>query len=508
MARAAARASRIVHMIVAGGVTGRRIALLESAKGLAVGAAAIATVTAVIALLEQYLPALGLTSLYLLAVLPVAIGWGFWHAGLVAVVSFLSFAYFFASPVHSFQFADLGTATALSISIATAYLVSELARRARVREREATLRAREAREAQGELGRIADEQGALRRVATLVAQGVPSERVFEAVTEAAGRLLGVERAAMGRYESGGMLTEVTLWSASGRPSARDEADSDSDAGEPGPEYALTRGLRSSVSAPISVEGRRWGVMIAGSTTEHALAVDAEARLAEFTQLIATAIANAEARAEVKASRARIVTAGDEARRRIERDLHDGAQQRLVSLALQVRAAQSAVPPDRAQLAGELGSIAAGLNGALDELRELSRGIHPAILAEGGLEPALRALARRSTLPVELHVRTHGRLPEHVEVGAYYVVSEALANAVKHARGSSVTVDVDADGDALRVRVRDDGIGGADLTRGTGLIGLKDRVEALGGRIALTSPPSAGTSLSVELPLVAGAAPAE
>jgi signal transduction histidine kinase len=206
------------------------------------------------------------------------------------------------------------------------------------------------------------------------------------------------------------------------------------------------------------------------------------------------------RDELRASRARIVATADETRRRIERDLHDGAQQHLVSLALQLRAAQAAVPPELTELDAELDGVAAGLSDVQEELREFARGIHPAILAEGGLGPALRALARRSKLPVQVDVRTARRLPEPLEVGAYYVVSEALANVAKHARASAVDVDVDAHGGRLNVRVRDDGVGGAELGRGSGLIGLKDRVEALGGQIVVDSPPGAGTTLSAELPI--------
>jgi signal transduction histidine kinase len=230
--------------------------------------------------------------------------------------------------------------------------------------------------------------------------------------------------------------------------------------------------------------------------------DAEQRLADFTELVGTAIANAEAHAELMASRARIVATADETRRRIERDLHDGAQQRLVSLALQLRSAQAAVPPELAELGAELDRVAAGLVGALEELREIAHGIHPAILAEYGLRSALRVLARRSPIPVDLQVRAEGRLPERVEVGAYYVVAEALTNAAKYAHASAITVAVEATGEVLRVAVRDDGAGGADFTSGTGLVGLKDRVEALGGRISLDSPRGAGTTLQVELPLTA------
>jgi signal transduction histidine kinase len=263
-------------------------------------------------------------------------------------------------------------------------------------------------------------------------------------------------------------------------------------------------LRTAMGVPIGVEGRPWGAMVVAFTHDELLPADTEARLAGFTELVATAIANAEAQAEVTVSRARIVAAGDQARQRIERDLHDGAQQRLVSLALQLREARAKVPPE---LGTDLGRIEAGLTDALDELREMARGIHPAILANGGLRPALRTLARRSPIPVDLEVRAEGRLPEQVEVSAYYVVAEALTNAVKHARASAVSVEAEVAGQALRVAVRDDGTGGADFAGGTGLTGLKDRVEALGGRMLLDSPRGAGTSLRVELPLTAGPPPA-
>ncbi|HEX5296805.1 MAG TPA: AAA family ATPase [Streptosporangiaceae bacterium] len=213
--------------------------------------------------------------------------------------------------------------------------------------------------------------------------------------------------------------------------------------------------------------------------------------------LAVSLDNAQLYAELTASRARIVTVADQARRRIERDLHDGAQQRLVSLALQLRAVQATMPPE---VGAQLDQVADGLTGALEELREIARGIHPSVLADGGLRPALKTLARRSPVPVDLDIRAQQRLPEQVEVSAYYVVAEALTNAAKHARASSVTVTAEADAVVLRVAVRDDGAGGADFTRGTGLVGLKDRVEAIGGRLFLDSPPGAGTSLRAEFPL--------
>jgi signal transduction histidine kinase len=220
--------------------------------------------------------------------------------------------------------------------------------------------------------------------------------------------------------------------------------------------------------------------------------------------LAVSLDNAQLYAELTTSRARIVATADHTRQRIERDLHDGAQQRLVALALRLRGAQAAVPRELGALAAQLGDAAAEATAALDELRETARGIHPSVLAKGGLGAALRALARRSPIPVDLDVPAEGRLPEPVEISAYYVVAEALTNATKHARASAVTVTVEADAvdKVLRVAVRDDGAGGADLAGGTGLVGLKDRVEALGGRISLDSPLGAGTTLRVDLPLTA------
>jgi signal transduction histidine kinase len=377
-------------------------------------------------------------------------------------------------------------------------------------------------ESRARLARLADEQAALRRVATLVARGMPQEQVFAAVIEEVGQLLPVDLASMGRYETDGALTFVAAWGGAreqfpagsrttlggknlgtivfetGRPT-RIDGYSDSSTGPLGV-AARRAGLRSAVATPIMVEGHLWGMISAGSTGDQPLPSDTELRLADFTDLLATAIANAENRAEIAASRARIVAAADDTRRRIERDLHDGAQQRLVSLGLELRAAQVEVPPALDGLAGELARVAEGLASVQHELREFARGIHPAILAEGGLGPALRTLARRSAVPVELDMRSETRPAEGVEVAAYYIVSEALTNAAKHARASVVRVDVEADDRHMRVCIRDDGAGGADPARGSGLVGLKDRVEALGGTIAIRSPPGAGTSLDVELPL--------
>jgi signal transduction histidine kinase len=259
------------------------------------------------------------------------------------------------------------------------------------------------------------------------------------------------------------------------------------------------GVRSGAGTPINVEGRLWGVMLAASMSDQPIPVGTEARLREFTALTATAVANAEARAELTASRARIVTTGDEARRHIERNLHDGVQQRLVSLALELRVIESLTDAGHDDLAPRLSHISDGLVGALDDLRDISHGIHPAILSEGGLRPALSALARRSAVPAEVDIHGLDRLPEPIEVGLYFVASEALTNVAKHADASVVHLDLDADDGLATMCVRDDGRGGADPGRGSGLVGISDRVHALGGTIEISSPSGAGTSLVVRLP---------
>ena len=220
--------------------------------------------------------------------------------------------------------------------------------------------------------------------------------------------------------------------------------------------------------------------------------------------MATAISNAESRSELAASRARVIAAADDARRRIERDLHDGAQQRLVTLAVALRRVEGKAP---AELRPEIDRVVEGLAGAVEELREMSRGIHPAVLTEGGLSPALKALGRRSPVRVKLDIQTEHRLPDQVEVAAYYIVSEALTNASKHAGATRVWVTLRVENETLRLSIRDDGAGGADPARGSGLIGLADRVGALQGRIEIESPPGGGTRIDVGLHLPAGGTPA-
>jgi signal transduction histidine kinase len=657
----------------------------HAAKGFALGLAEVAVLTVVVVGLKAVVPVEALASLYVLAVLPIAIGWGFAWALTVAVLSTLMFDLFVTPPLFALTITDADTVAQLVISVLTAYVVSGLAARAERRRREAESLA-------AEVHRIAVEQAALRRVATLVAQGRAPEEVFAAVTAEVRKLVAVEVTVMGRYDPDGVLTTVgwsttgpdpsppprtplggrnvtTLVFETGRPARIDDfstasgaaADavramgvratvgvpitveggvwgvmlvcstrreplpSDTEArlsgftelvgtavanaqarmelrgfaeeqaalqrvatlvarggpaqevftavttevgamldcdftlmnrydpdrmvtvvgvwaraggappvrvgertpfdgrnvstqvletGRParidhygpgagaGPAPFVAAGIRSVAGAPITVEGRLWGVMMVLSRTER-LPAGSESRLAGFTELVATAVANAEARRELTASRARIVAAADNTRRRIERDLHDGAQQRLISLALQLRAVQAAVPADARALAARLAWLTDELTAVVDELREFARGIHPAILAQGGLCTALRVLARRSSTPVDLAVRIDGRLPEPVEEATYYLVSEALTNAAKHAGASAVYIEVDADATTdghgvLRVCIRDDGRGGADPTRGSGLVGLKDRVEALGGRFAVQSPVGGGTRLEATL----------
>jgi signal transduction histidine kinase len=376
----------------------------------------------------------------------------------------------------------------------------------------------ESREA---LARLAEEQAMLRRMATLVAQGVRPDEVFSAVSEEVGRMFGSDTAAVVRFEHDPPALVVvgarqsipaspigTRWELddglastevyrTGRSARVDAMDWSSLSG-PVAESARRLGVVSSVACPIIVEGRLWGTLSVSAKAP--MPLDAEERLEKFSQLVATAIANADSRSELAASRRRIVAASDEARRRIERDLHDGTQQRLVSLGLAVRAAEADVPPDRGDLQGELSRIATGLDDAVAELQELSRGIHPAILSRGGLGPALRTLARRSPVPVELDITADTRLPEPIEVAAYYVASEALANATKHAQASRVDVSLATRNRSLLLSIRDNGVGGADPARGSGLVGLTDRVEALGGSIRVRSRPGDGTHITAELPL--------
>ncbi|MFF6784289.1 PAS domain S-box protein [Streptomyces sp. NPDC012510] len=347
------------------------------------------------------------------------------------------------------------------------------------------------------------EQAALRRVATEVARGVPPAQVFTTVAEEVGALLDTAAAVL-RYEPDRGVT--VLGAAHARADATAEAARmirREGARRTIDQVARTRSAArsgTSVGAPIVVDGRLWGVVVAASLLDP-LPDGTESRLADFTELIATAIANADSRAQLTASRARVVAAGDASRRRIERDLHDGVQQRLVSLQLELRMTETLVEDRSSELARQLDHLGKGLDSVFQDLLRVARGIHPAVLSRGGLGPALRALARRAAVPVELDLGLAGaRFPEQVEVAAYYVTSECLTNAVKHARASVVTVAAEERSGVLELVIADDGVGGAEPDKGSGLIGLIDRVEAIGGRLTVTSPPGAGTTLTVRLPV--------
>ncbi len=369
---------------------------------------------------------------------------------------------------------------------------------------------------------LLDEQAALRRVATLVATAGEPARVFPIVTEEVGRLLGAQTANMVRYRHDGTADVVGQWNEPGVPSmplgARLELDGETLApkicrsGRPErvddytglagglAERLQQLGIASGVGAPIVFDGALWGGVLVSSTRTHAFAARAEHRIAAFTELVAQALANAEAREQLAASRARVVAAGDAERQRLERNLHDGAQQRLVTLAIGLRIADRLIDKDPEGARAAIARVSEELSESLAELRELARGLHPAVLSDHGLEPAIHSLMQRAPLPVELTYDVAERPAEAVEVAAYYVIAESLTNVAKYARASHATVEVRALGDRLLVAVSDDGIGGADHTTGSGLLGLQDRVAALGGRLHIESVRGEGTSVRADVPV--------
>ena len=382
-------------------------------------------------------------------------------------------------------------------------------------------------DARGDLRRMADEQGALRRVATLVARGASPDEVLARVAQEVAEVLGVPGVTIDRYVEDGAAVVVVAahnaemypvgsrWPLDGPSMARTiwergEAAQAARVGAYAPldssiaAAMVSAGDRPTIGVPIIVDGRLWGMMGASAIRADPLAGDIEPQLRDFTELVSTAISNATARAELDASRARVVAAGDEARRRIERNLHDGIQQRLIALGLDLQAVRADVPADLAETHAGLERIGRELDSTLGELRELSRGLHPTLLARSGLAPSLRALARRCPIPVALGVELDERPPGAVEVTVYYVVAEALTNAARHAGATRVAARVHRDGSVLRATIEDDGVGGADTAGGSGLIGLVDRVEALGGRLELVSPPGGGTTIAVALPLASPA----
>ena len=482
--------------------------------GLVAAAGVIGVETVVVVVLKHFAPTMAFGTVYLLGVLLVGMAWGFGLAAITALVSAVAFDVCRSWP-DGFGVTQLQNWVVVAVFFVVALLANSLAGLARASAIEADRRRHEADLA-------ARQQAALRRVATLVARGVPPSEVFSAVVAELASCLDVQNAALLRYEpddtalllaaadepglekmtvgerfslDGDSVAAMVLRSGgAARMDSHDNAD--------GAAAARIRelGLRSAVGAPIVVDSRVWGAAVAGSSRSDAFPPSAEQRVSDFADLITIAIANANTRTELRASRARIVAAADETRRRIERDLHDGAQQRLVSLGLKLRLAEESVSPEQSTLRAQISDVVTGLVGVSDELREIARGIHPAILSRGGLGPTLKTLARRCAVPVELDVAVPRRLPDYVEVAGYYLVAEALTNVAKHAQASLVRLAVKAEDDKLYLSIRDDGVGGADARKGSGLIGLADRVEALGGQIAIASRLGDGTSLVVNIPL--------
>ncbi|MCU1695229.1 MAG: histidine kinase [Mycobacterium sp.] len=476
--------------------------------GIVVAVAFIAGETVLVLLLKKIAPENAFGAIFLLGVLVVSAGWSFGLAISTSVVSALVYLYFHLEGGDSL-------APALFVFLPLALLANVLAGQARLRAAESEQRRREA-------DALATQQAALRRVATLVARGADPTDVYPvAVTELA-RGLDVEHVTLLEFESD---EHCTVLAAHDSPERKEfqagerlplDGDSvairirrtgvaariDDHAAVEGTIASRIRelGLRSGVGAPVTVGTTVRGALIIGSVRAEPMPNGTEARICDFADLVGTAISNAETRAELKASRARVVAAADQARREIERNLHDGAQQRIVSLGLGLRALEASIPEEQHTVRRQLDNLVKGMADLYTELQELSRGIHPAILSKGGLGPAIKTLARRSVVPVRLDVDVDRRLPESTEAAAYYVIAEALTNTAKHAEASEVTVRAGFDGDDLKLEVADDGIGGAAPGGGTGLIGLKDRVEAVSGSLDVTSPASGGTLVVARIPV--------
>jgi signal transduction histidine kinase len=395
-------------------------------------------------------------------------------------------------------------------------------------------------ETREQLSRLAEQQGALRRVATLVAARSTTAELWTAVVEEVAAVVGVPAAWLLRYGPGRSMTVLavlndpalavgTRWPLDGTSvtgavfdtalSARIDDYSNLDGALA--ERTRESGFLSSLGVPIIVDGTVWGAICVGTREVDPLPADTESRLADFTDLVATAISNAEARSELIASRARLVAAGDEARKRIERSLHHGTQQRLLAIGLDVQRIKASVPAEESDVRSGLERIGRDLELVLEGVRELSRGLHPPMLARRGLRTTLVALAGRSPIPVDLDIELDERPPEQIERVVYYAVSEALTNAIKHSNASAISVKIATDhpggrfatgpdtsrgGLNLHVTVADDGDGGAAPARGLGLAEIVDRVDALGGRLSIDSPPGRGTRIAIALPLTAHAEP--
>jgi signal transduction histidine kinase len=377
-------------------------------------------------------------------------------------------------------------------------------------------------ESRAEAERLAEEQAALRRVATLVAEGAPRTAVFDAVAAEVEGLLGADRVSLSRYEPGpeiavlahrgsgaelvpagsrlpldGNSVQDVVWRTK-RPARMDNFD---EAHGPIADVQRTMGIRGNVAVPVVVDGRVWGVIGASWVGEESPPVDTEERMAQFAGLLATAIANADSRGQLEASRARLVTEADEARRRLVRDLHDGAQQRFVHTIVTLKIAQRALRDEDGEARSLVGEALEQAKRGNAELRELAQGILPSVLTRGGLRAAVHSVVDRLDLPVELDI-ADDRFPAEVEANAYFIAAEALTNVVKHAHAEHAEVTASVQDGALHVQVHDDGVGGAD-PGGHGLVGLGDRAAALGGRLKIESPRGGGTLVAATLPLPTG-----
>ena len=408
----------------------------------------------------------------------------------------------------------LATQLFIAISALTSLILAAV-----TAERTAAARALAATEAAQRA--LADEQAALRRVATLVAGEATPSRVFEQVTEEVGRLLGLPGASVMHYDGAHTARVVGAWSVDGKPrfpvGAALDLDGDTvvakvlrsgtaqrvdryeEASGTLAETVRSFGYRAAVAAPVTVGGRLWGVLAAATTSHNGLPQGLERRLCDFAELVAQALANADAYEKLAASRARLVEVGDAERMRLERNLHDGAQQRLVSVAIELSMVAAKLESDPRAAREVLTEAQDELGRGLAELRELARGIHPVVLTERGLGPALDALLARAPVPIEITELPERRLTAPVEAAAYYVVAEAITNVGKYAHASSATVSISRSNGTATVSVSDDGVGGADPARGSGLRGLAARVEALNGHLDVDSAPGRGTRIRAEIP---------
>jgi len=471
--------------------------------GVMVAAGFIAAETLLVLSFKRVAPDNAFGAVFLLGVLVVSAGWGYGLALATSLASAGVYVYFHLEGGDSL-------APAVTVFLTLALLTNLLVGQARVRAAEADERRRQATT-------LAGQQAALRRVATLVARSAPPAEIYAVAVEELAHSLGVDHVTLVRFDADdcvvlasrdlqglpGLVAGERFSLAGDSLSARiahtgQPARIDDYHALPGPiaERLRELGLGSGAGAPLIVDGAVRGALLAGYPRAQAIPQFTEAHISDFADLVSTAIANAETRAELKASRARIVAAADQARRGFERDLHDGAQQRIVSLSLQLRAAEAAATED---MRPQLSQIVDGLAGLYADLQELSRGMHPAILSKGGLGPAIKTLARRCPVPVDLEIRVDRRLPESVEVAAYYVVAESLTNTAKYAEADGVSVSAVADASMLHIQVSDDGVGGATAGGGSGLVGLRDRVEALSGQLSVSSPAGVGTTITAGIP---------